>query len=196
MDRREALKRITVMMGGVVSATTATGILGGCRVGPRSEPFVPKTLSAEQNDLVTTIAELIIPETDTGGARAARVNEFIDKMLSDWLPAEEKNRFMAGLTNVDAAAVEAGGTSFVDLSADAQTKILSGLEAARVEWRERVASGDADRAEMPFFEMIRELTIVGYYTSEIGASQELKYEIVFEAYEGDVPYAEIGRAWS
>ncbi len=196
MDRREALRRISVLMGGAVSATTVSGILGGCRVGPQTEPFTPATLSGDQNELVATIAELIIPETDTGGARTARVNEFIDKMLTDWLSADEKNRFLAGLSNVDAAAVEAGGVTFVDLLTDAQTQILTGLEEARVEWRQRVASGEADPREMPFFEMIRELTIAGYYTSEIGASQELKYEIVFDSYEGDVPYSEIGRAWS
>lgn len=196
MDRREALKRISVLMGGAVSATTVSGILGGCRVGPQGETFVPATLSSDQNELVATIAELIIPETDTGGARAARVNEFIDKMLTDWLSDDEKNRFLAGLNNVDAVAVESGGASFVDLSNEDQTQILTGLEEARMAWRQRVASGEADRRELPFFEMIRELTIAGYYTSEIGASQELKHEMVFEAYEGDVPYSEIGRAWS
>lgn len=196
MERREALKRIGVMMGGAVSLSTASGILGGCKVGPRSEPFVPTTLTATQNELVTTVSELIIPETDTGGARAARVNEFIDKMLTDWVEDDDRKRFLAGLDQLESSTLESEGSAFVDLAEARQIAILEALEEERVQWRDAVDAGSASREDRPFFEMMRELTIAGYYTSEIGASQELKYEIIFTSYEGDVPYDEIGRAWS
>ncbi|MBT8401654.1 MAG: gluconate 2-dehydrogenase subunit 3 family protein [Rhodothermia bacterium] len=196
MERREALKRIGVLMGGAVSLSTASGILGGCKVGPRSEPFVPKTLTAEQNELVTTISELIIPETDTGGAKAARVNEFIDKMLTDWVEDDDKQRFLSGLDQLESSTIASEGSGFLELAETDQIRILESLEAKRAQWREAVGEGTASREERPFFEMMRELTIAGYYTSEIGASQELKYEIIFTSYEGDVPYEEIGRAWS
>lgn len=183
-------------MGGAVSLSTASGILGGCRTGPRSEPFVPQTLTSDQNELVTVVSELIIPETDTGGAKAARVNEFIDKMLTDWYSEEDKNRFLSGLAQLDARATEAEGKPFTDLATEQQVQLLEQLEAERVRWREMVKAGEADSSVPPFFETMRELTIAGYYTSEIGASQELRYEIIFSSYDGNVPYDEIGRAWS
>ncbi len=196
MERREALKRIGVMMGGAVSLSTASGILGGCKVGPRAEPFVPQTLTSKQNELVTTVSELIIPETDTGGAKAARVNEFIDKMLTDWVEDDDRERFLSGLDQLESSTIESEGSEFLALPEADQNRILETLEAERVQWREAVNQGSASSEERPFFEMMRELTIAGYYTSEIGASRELKYEIIFTSYEGDVPYDEIGRAWS
>ena len=185
-------------MGGAVSLSTASGILGGCKVGPRSEPFVPKTLTSDQNELVTVVSELIIPETDTGGAQAARVNEFIDKMLTDWYREEDKQRFLTGLTELDVRAAKVDGKPFVQLSGEQQVQMLEELEAERVQWREMVMAkeGEAGLGTPPFFEMMRELTIAGYYTSEIGASEELRHEMIFSSYEGDVPYDEIGRAWS
>ncbi len=196
MERREAIKRIGVMMGGAVSLSTASGILGGCKVGPRAEPFVPQTLTPAQNELVTAVSELIIPETDTGGAKAARVNEFIDKMLTDWVEDDDRQRFLSGLDQLESSTIEAEGSGFVELAETDQIRSLEKLEAERVRWRAAVDEGSASRDDRPFFEMMRELTIAGYYTSEIGASEELKYEIVFTSYEGDVPYEEIGRAWS
>lgn len=195
LDRREALKRLTVLAGGFVSLSTAGGILGGCRVGPSSETFVPQVLTADQNAVVSAMSELIIPTTDTPGAAGARVNEYIDKMLADWYGDDVRDRFLGGLAEVDDRAKQSFGKSFVDGTADEQNGLLSALESERVAWRD--ASRDDDsRAVPPFFQMMREMTIAGYYTSEIGAAQELNNQIVFARFEGSVPYAEIGKAWS
>ena len=157
---------------------------------------MPATLTGDQNELVAAVAETIIPETDTGGARAAGVNEFIDKMLTDWFMDDERQRFLAALDEFRSSVVAEHGEAYEDLESDAQIRVLEGLEADRKRWREAVSRGEAAPDAPPFFEMMRELTIAGYYTSEVGASQELKYEIIFSSYEGDVPYDEIGRAWS
>jgi len=82
MDRRQALRRVAMILGGSISAPTTAAFLSGCSVGPKSDKWQPMTLSAQENELVSVIAELIIPETDTPGAGAARVNEFIDLILS------------------------------------------------------------------------------------------------------------------
>ena len=194
MDRREALKRMTAVMGGVFSLSTAAGVLGGCRVGPASDAFVPQALSKEQDALVTAIAELIIPTTDTPGATAARVNEYVDKMLSDWYPEDNRIQFAAGLADVDERSRDTFGKPFVDGTAEEQHALLTQLESERTTWRD--GSQNEPGADPPFFQMMREMTIAGHYTSEIGATQELKYEIVFDRFDGAVPYAEVGRAWS
>src|ERR1700733_8678207 len=74
-----------------------------------SEQVVLKTLNPHQNATVTTIAEIIIPQTNTPGAKAARVNEFIDLILTEWYDEEEKSTFMTGLENADTLARDLHG---------------------------------------------------------------------------------------
>ena len=174
-------------MGGAVSAPLMSGMLAGCRPPAPTSDYVLKKLTPEQSELVATISELIIPETDTPGARAARVNEFADLMLDEWYPLEDMDRFMAGLADVDQRAQAGHGDDFVDLSEEQQTELLKELES------EAMSASSDDPA---FFNMIKELTLTGYYTSEIGATQELKYVHEAGYYDGDVPYAEVGRAYS
>ena len=190
MDRREAIKRVGLMMGGTLAMSTVAGVLGGCQAGPASGAFTPRTLTAGQDELVATIAELIIPETDTPGARGARVHEFIDAMLSDWYTDEQRDHFMAELATVDQKAQEAKGNTFLALSETEQTEVLTLLEAESEAWR---ANGDRDKP--PIFNTMKSLTLFGYYTSEVGATQELRVMPMGE-YRGDVPYSEIGRAWA
>ncbi len=182
MDRREAVRRVAILMGGALSASTVAGVLGGCRAGEGT--FRARTLTKRRDELVATIAELIIPETDTPGARAARVHEFIDSMLTDWYSADERNEFMAGLADVDALARKSAGSDFVNLTEEQQTSILTAME-------EEALATEATH----FFSTMKTLTIFGYYTSEIGATQELHLNPM-GTYDADVPYAEIGRSWA
>jgi hypothetical protein len=178
-------------------------------------------LASDQYDLVSTIAELIIPETDTPGAKAAGVPEFIDRMLTDWMYAAEREHFLAELARVDGLARERLGRPFVRASETQQVQLLQELEqeAKQTESRrvvidratgqivddpdtsaEDIAQGRPPRTltvELrPFFRMMKELTIVGYYTSEVGATQELRLNLVPGRYDACVPYAELGRAWA
>lgn len=220
MDRREALKRLALLTGGALSMSTIAGVLGGCRAG--SAPgYRPQTLSSDQHELVATIAELIIPETDTPGARAAGVPEFIDRMLTDWMYAAEREHFLQELSRVDALAQERFERPFVRASEEQQVQLLQELEqeARQTEPRrvvidratgqivdgpdtsaEDIAQGRPPRTltvELrPFFRVMKELTVVGYYTSEVGATQELRLNLVPGRYDACVPYDQIGRAWA
>src|SRR6266566_3789327 len=174
IDRREALRRAALLLGGALSASTVAGVLAGCEA--RRTPdgaWAPRALSSEQLDLVATIAEHILPETDTPGARAVGVHRFIDAMLAESYPAAERKRFVAGLEDISRGAF---------------------MQAAPDEQRRRL--GQLDRDASPFFREIKELTLVGYYTSEIGATRELHHVPVPGRFEGCVPLAQIGRAWA
>ena len=198
MDRRLALKRLALLAGGTLSASTVAGVLGGCRSDtPAGAAFTPQTLSEAQTELVATIAEHIIPTTDTPGAREAGVHEFIDRMLTEWYPADERDRFLEGLDALDAETRRVHGASFLELSSEQQVDVLTALDAAAypsdpAETAAVRAQIEADRP--PFFRTMKELTVVGYYTSEIGASRELRVNPM-GTFRGDVPYDEIGRAW-
>ena len=185
MDRRAALKRVGAVLGGTLSLPVVSAVMSGCQA--QTEGYTYQALTPEQGELVATLAELIIPTTDTPGARAVGVDAFIDRLLTDWFDDDSRNQFMAGLEEVDTKALEANDSRFIDNTEAQQVELLTELDEAAYR-------GDSDAP--PFFRTMKELTLTGYYTSEIGASQELKYVHVAGEYRGDVPYTEIGRAFS
>jgi gluconate 2-dehydrogenase gamma chain len=204
ITRREALKRAAWILGGTVSAPTILGVLAGCRA-EQTKTFTPRSLTPDQRGTVEAIADIIIPETDTPGARAAGVDQFVDAMLTDYYPAKERDRFLAGLARVDARAQRQHSLPFARLSKEQQTAIVLDLDktafteppakavagAPKPEVRKTdvpVGPGtgaDPREASTPepdpddigresFFRRMKELTVVGYYTSEIGQNRELR----------------------
>ncbi len=186
MDRREALRRVAALMGGL-SASTVTGVLAGCGIQESAGPFVPQTLTGDRYELVATLAERILPATDTPGAREARVHEFIDTMLSEWYEEEERARFMEGLSSLNERAKAMAGREFLTLTEQDQRAVLVDLDSE--------AYGDAPNESAAFIRDLKALTLLGYYTSKVGGTQELR-QMPMGAYRGDVPLDEIGRAWA
>ena len=151
------------------------------------EQAVLKTFNPQQNAIVTTIAELIIPQTDTPGAKAARVNEFIDLIVTEWYDEEEKSTFMTGLADVDSRTHELYGKDFVDCAEKQQVEILQALDD-EVAAREQDARRRRNHPpEKNFFFMMKQLTLVGYYTSQVGFEQELHGEIIPARHAACVP---------
>ena len=192
LDRRQVLKRIAVLVGGSISLPVLSGGLASCGRTP-AVVWHPETFTAEQDQLVTTIAELIIPATDTPGAETARVNEFIDLMLTHWFEAEEKDRFLAGLADIEALAMVETGRPFLQLTAEEQTALLEPLDTEAALLRLTALQERSEVEEMPFFGTMKELTLVGYYTSEIGLRQELHFVDVPTRFEGCVPVDDINQ---
>lgn len=205
IDRRQALKRVATLMGGVVSLPTVTGVLSGC-TADRGSNWSPTALTARQNELVITITEHIIPETDTPGAKGAQVHRFIDTMLADGFLAEDRNRFLDGLDTVDARSKTQNGQAFLESSHDEQRALLEVMDEETFGGEDGVPTGasfgsfgerpDDDPDPPSFFRMMKELTLTGYYTSEVGATKELKYDAVMGRYDACVPYEQIGRSWA
>jgi hypothetical protein len=139
-------------------------------------PF--RTLNRDQQALVTTIAELIIPETDTPGATSVKVPEFIDLILTEWAHDDEKAAFLAGLHEIDVRAAALGSPRFVDLPAAKKTELLMALDAARAD---KAGAGLA-------FARLKALTVYGYFTSKPVEQQVLKVQIFFNGYQGNVPF--------
>jgi hypothetical protein len=191
MTRRQALRRTAGLLGGVISMPVWSGVLSGCTAGS-GDDWSPVILSPEQNEMVALVAERIIPTTDTPGAKAANVNRFIDKMVGESFLPEDRDRFMEGLTAFNQRCQDMYDAAFVDTTEEQQVALIAEVD-------DETFGDDApppDRENPSFYRMMKELVIVGYYTSEIGASQELKINIVPGYYDGDVPYQDIGRAWA
>ena len=139
-----------------------------------------RVLDPQQGELVATLAEIIIPETDTPGARAARVHEFIDLLLAEWCSAEQRAQFLAGLADVDTKSRDLFGTTFLAATGAQRTALLTGLDAEVT-----ALQRSHDKPEQHFFYQLKALTLYGYYTSEIGAA-ETHYQTIPGSYDGCV----------
>jgi gluconate 2-dehydrogenase gamma chain len=187
MQRRNVLKGLSVLLG--------TGLSGACQRAldvPAAERVVAALVyDREQQQIAHLIADLIIPETDTPGALAAGVGEFIDYVVSTWFQADEQQRFIAGLADIGVRAQAEHSASFVELTKDKQVQLLQQIEASQMP-----ASPFSPFGSGEFFAQIKELTVVGYYTSEVGATQERKYVPMPGHYDGYHKYADVSRQWA
>jgi len=193
MDRREALRRTALLMGGVVSAPAILGVLNGCTSKPGID-WKPAFLSEDQASIVTQVAEIIIPRTDTPGAKDAGVPSFIDQMLKEVYSKEDQEFFVNGMKAFDDGAKAEFGDVFSELDAEDQEAYVKKIHAAAVE-----AENNTDPApKRPFILMMKELTMLGYFTSEAGATQVLQYVAVPGAYKGCIPLSEAGngKTWA
>jgi Gluconate 2-dehydrogenase subunit 3 len=157
--RRRFLQRATLAATGLVSAAAVERSMSQ----DNSEPLAPSTVvSPVQQRLIAALSETILPETDTPGARTAEVPEFITRTVSDWFTAEERSAFLQGLDAFESACVAATGTSFSNLTSKLRLAYLHPLD------REANAARLQLIDPLPFFAWMKQLTLIGYYTSEIG----------------------------
>jgi hypothetical protein len=201
MDRRDAVRRICAILGGTVSGPTLAGVLAGCGPSTLEDRYEPRTLTRDQFHRIGLIADHIIPPTDTPGAKGAGVDRFIDEMLTNFHPEAAREQFLRELDRVDAVSRSMFGSRFDQLDRDQQIDVVHLLDAvafpdASTDPEEaramaaRVAAGDP-----PFMRTMKELTVAGYYTSEVGQTVELR-QVPFGPFRANVPLDEIGRAWA
>ena len=190
MQRREALR---LMGAASVFSVLSSDLLGATLRAQLAENRAGKlrTLTPQQNDIVAAMTDVMIPATETPGAKAAKVNEFIDLILSEWATDEEKAIFLAGLADVDGRTNKLFGHGFAAASANEQTAIVQMFDEELAAQKcgklpEQIPAWEQTLV-LPFFAQIRRLTLVGYYTSAIGQDQELKVEIIPGALHGCVP---------
>ena len=176
MTRRAALKRAALFLGVALTPSLIANVLHAAATPGAKAVF----LSPAQLDLVTAIAERILPRTDTPGATDVGVPAFVDLMLGNYSTETARKVFAAGLDEVNAASFAAHAQSFVKISATQQDAILLKIAVA------------SQKKEKTFFHQIKELTVVGYFTSEIVGRTVLHYDPVPGRYEGCVPISEVG----
>ncbi|HEX4628802.1 MAG TPA: gluconate 2-dehydrogenase subunit 3 family protein, partial [Gemmatimonadales bacterium] len=134
MNRRELVRSLAAALAlpALSEHDAARLIAAGRRAHHRAGPGAGAgVLDAHQRETVATMAELIIPTTDTPGARAAQVHDFIDLLLAEWAPDDQRAQFLAGLQDVDARARTAYGTDFLTATAAQRGELLKTLDAER-----------------------------------------------------------------
>jgi hypothetical protein len=177
MNRREVL----LLLAGTAALPDQLLAVGRA-VHKRVRAGTLRAFDPHQNETVATIAELIIPKTDTPGAREAGVPAFIDVMLAEWGDDDQRKVFTAGLANVDERSRALFGKDFIASSAEQQVQILTDLDAELARLRDTKSDTSKN-----FFQAMKWLTLTGYYTSEVGATTEQHFRIVPGRYEPCYP---------
>jgi hypothetical protein len=197
MNRRDAIKKAALMFGG--------SLLMPDILKAWTHPMIENPnfrLTAAQDALIAEIAEMIIPTTDTPGAKAAGVPTFIKKMLADCYREKFSTYFMKELDGVEADTKAKFSKSFMDASSEQRTEILKMYEqkvkGEAAKFKEEAQSWGQSTlpSERPFFAVMKDLTVTGYFTSEIGCTQALRYEPVPGKFIPDYPYKKGDRAWA
>jgi hypothetical protein len=176
IDRREAIRRASLMMGSLLSPPLVSALLSGCGSDRAGSEGSPSLFSVRQMKAAADLAEVILPETDTPGAKAARTEQFIDAMVSEALPKEQSDRILSMLDNL----IESG---FPDLSFPEQSTFIGG-------WIE-------DPENRSLFLLFKQMTLLGFFSSEIGASVVLNYDPIPGGYRGCISLKDAGgKTWA
>lgn len=185
IDRKEAIKRTGLLLGGVIFAPNILGVLKGCTA--QTGDWTPVLFSQSQANTVTALADVILPADGTPAASEVGVPQFIETMVNETYTEEQRNAFLAGLDKFSE-----------DSRAELEVDYTEGTDEQRYDFtyfQNRLAveepSGDA-----PFILTFKELTMLGYFTSEVGATQVLRYEANPGIYNGCMPLDEVGRTWA
>jgi hypothetical protein len=204
MERRELLKTIALLTGGVVIGGDI--FLSGCNTNTSGGPG----FSAANIALLDEVGETIIPTTSTPGAKAAKIGEFMKVIVTDCYNEAQQKVFMDGMAGLDAACKKASGKTFLDSNADERKAFLIALEKEAKEYnkardekekeaREKAkASLDPNFVSAPshYYTMMKQLTLWGYFSSEIGSKQALRWLPIPGKYDGAFPYKKGDKAWA
>jgi gluconate 2-dehydrogenase gamma chain len=187
MDRREAIKRAGMLTGFSLSASATLGFLNGC--SPTGKPSWPtRFLTDEEVSLVSAIAEMILPATETLGALDVHVPEFIDLMLNDNFTSEEQQTFRKGAAEFQKIADDNYSNLFEKCAEEEKAKIIKDEE-------QRSLTEFQNNFHRSFYLMVKELTILGYYTSEYVMTNVLDHHPVPGRYDGCIPFGQEGKLY-
>lgn len=198
MTRREVIKQTALLTGYALTSSMISGILAGCQPSGTSAEWTPEYFTQKQADLVSQMADVILPRTGTPGALDVGVPQYIDMMVKNILEERERRAFMMGLKEVNAQAFNEFGEGFMDLPRQKQEAVLVKMESAEIlDEIDRREKRPADWS-YPFFLRFKQMTLAGYFTSKTVGMEVTNYDAVPGAYKGCIPLSEVpnGRLWS
>ena len=208
MDRREAVRRVVAMLGGL-TLVGGSSLMAACERQRPGGPRVPiGQFTVDDIDLLDEIADTILPETKTPGAKAANVGAFMALMVTDTYKPEDAQVFRDGMRTLDALCFQTNKASFVAAKpehrlslleqVDREAKSYMDLRAAARKSRQAADAAPSITADPPahYFRMMKELAMLGYFTSEIGCTQALRYVEMPGRFDPCVDYKPGDRAWA
>ena len=205
MDRRELLKMIAVLTGGAVIGGDV--FLSGCKSATAKESF----LTTDNISLLDEVGETIIPAGKTPGAKAAKIGEFMNVMVADCYTKDQQDAFKKGLLSLDEACKKMNTKTFIDCTPQQRHDFLVSLEAEAKPFNKAVAEKDKPRKDefiqkqrpydfvaspLHYYTMMKQLTLLGFFTSKTGMTETLRHIPVPGKYDGSFPYAKGDKAFA
>ncbi len=187
MERRELLKMIALATGSALIGGEL--LLSGCTNTPS---IGGPSFSEEDVTFLDEVAETIIPKTSTPGAKEAAVGTFMTVMVNDCYTKDDQKIFHEGIRKLDDACKKTHSSGFLQASPEQRTSFLTTLDKEAKEYQKGKKKEDPNH----YFTMIKQLTLLGFFTSKPGATQALRHEAVPGKYDGALPYKKGDRAWA
>jgi glucoside 3-dehydrogenase (cytochrome c) hitch-hiker subunit len=213
ITRREAVARVAALLGGV-ALIGGNALITGCRTEKTDVPFTPFT--PDEVAYLDEIADTILPTTSTPGAKAAKTGELMARIVNDSYSPEDQKIFRAGMVKLDDASKDKnGGKTFMQATPEQRLALLKTLDKEHFDYSEKrrleglkkskdflaqTAQEGAPKRESQqataiteeppnrYFRMMKELSLLGYFTSEIGCTQAQVYEESPGKWEPCIPY--------
>lgn len=234
VSRREAIRRVSAMLGGV-ALIGGSSLITACEKAPAKFEGNPGQFTAEDIAFLDEIAETILPETKTPGAKAAKTGAFMALMVTDAYAPGDQQIFRDGMLRIDEASNKAHKVNFMAATAPQRTAVLTALDREQKRYmdsreaayrrkrglapapagdatgdeflpdqrQENATGGDASgaaaiTADAPahYFRMMKELALLGYFTSEIGYTKAMRYEESPGRFDPCTPYTPGEPSWA
>jgi hypothetical protein len=188
MDRRELLKMVALLTGGAVIGGEV--FLTGCTNTDKTAAGA--AFSKDDIAFLDEVAETILPKTNTPGAKDAQVGQFMTVMVNDCYEPKDQQTFHEGMKKLDEACNKMHGHSFIKATPEQRHDLLVSLDKEAKDYQKSKKPEDPNH----YFTMIKQLTLMGFFTSKPGATEALRYVAVPGKYEGCIPYKKGDKAWA
>lgn len=209
MNRRQAIQHVAMLLGGSVIGSSL--FLEGCTRSASTE--VANLFAANTVERLGDLAEAILPATNTPGAKLAGVGSFIPVYVRDCYTEPQQQAFIDGFAKLDEKSKEFQGKPFEELSAEQRTLVAHALEKEAKAYNEKQNEETKEyreknelkqnqlyhELELPpphWFTLFKQITMTGFFNSEMGCTQALRYVKIPGKYDGDLPYKKGDRAYT
>ncbi|MFD2201734.1 gluconate 2-dehydrogenase subunit 3 family protein [Shivajiella indica] len=196
MKRRDALKSTAMILGYAISGSTVAVLMQSCESGPKLS-WTPTILSNNQAQILSGLIDRILPSTSTPGGLDVGTDQFVDKILASAFPENIQKGFLAGLDAFNAESKSLQGKNFTKLDDSKKDEVIRAFEEKSGPlpgnlWAYNFADGD----EFPFYRMMKELALLGYFHSEKIGKEFLAYDPIPGPFQGCIDYGDVGKAWT
>jgi hypothetical protein len=189
MERRALLKQIALLTGGTFIGAEIF-LAAGCKTKDQSAN--KGLFTSDQIALLDEIADTILPATKSPGAKEAKVGAFIALMVTDCYTPADQQIVLQGFEKLETASQQMNKADFMKSDAPQRTALLTAIDKEARQYQQSKKEEDPSH----YFTMLKQLTLLGYFTSEVGATKALRYVQVPGRYEGCIDYKKGDRAWA
>jgi len=188
MDRRKAIKNTALFVGATLSSSTLATMLQSCQ-GQDRLSWTPLFFNEEQAQIVSEITEMILPRTETPGAKDLKVDIFVDLMFKETLSPSDQEHVLVGYEKFSATCDELYGKSFLQMNNEQRAQILKKVGEETNTFVPSVWGSKLEpQPPLDFYRRVKQFTLTGYFTSEEIGKNVLRYDPIPGDFNGCLPY--------